>query len=146
MYEVGPEAFDEVRQSSQPSPHPGRQPPAGPSICPPARSPLFRKLLRERRLAGLSYTCRYRGSTIASTLPLPPPSFDDLSVEEQLDYAQSLWDRIFPHPDEIPVPDWHRRIIDDRLASHRADPAAAVPWDEVREDLLEKLSNRPQRG
>jgi putative addiction module component (TIGR02574 family) len=83
---------------------------------------------------------------MARTLPLPPPGFDDLSVEEQLDYVQSLWDRIFAHPDEVPVPDWHWRVIDDRLAAHHADPAAAVPWDSVREDLLEKLRNRPQRG
>ncbi len=83
---------------------------------------------------------------MARTLPLPPPGFDDLSVEEQLDYVQSLWDRISAHPTEIPVPDWHRRVIDDRLAAHRADPSAAVPWDEVREGLLEKLRNRPQRG
>jgi hypothetical protein len=26
-------------------------------------------------------------------VPLPPPGFDDLSVEEKLDYLQSLWDR-----------------------------------------------------
>lgn len=26
-------------------------------------------------------------------IPLPPPGFDDLSVEEKLDYLQSLWDR-----------------------------------------------------
>jgi hypothetical protein len=32
------------------------------------------------------------------------------------------------------------------LAAHRADPSAAVPWDGIREDLLEKLGNRPQRG
>jgi putative addiction module component (TIGR02574 family) len=83
---------------------------------------------------------------MARTLPIPPPGFDDLSVEERLDYVQSLWDRIFARPDEIPVPDWHQRILDDRMAAHRADPAAAVPWDEVREDLLEKLKNRSQRG
>ena len=83
---------------------------------------------------------------MARTLPLPPPGFDDLSIDEKLDYVQSLWDRISAHPDEIPVPDWHRRVIDDRLAAHRADPTAAVPWEEVREDLLEKLRNRPQRG
>jgi putative addiction module component (TIGR02574 family) len=83
---------------------------------------------------------------MARTLPIPPPGFDDLTVEERLDYVQSLWDRIFARPDEIPVPDWHQRILDDRMAAHRADPAAAVPWDEVREDLLEKLKNRSQRG
>jgi hypothetical protein len=27
-------------------------------------------------------------------VPLPPPGFDDLSVDEKLDYLQSLWERI----------------------------------------------------
>jgi putative addiction module component (TIGR02574 family) len=83
---------------------------------------------------------------MAQPLPLPPPGFDDLSVEEKLDYVQSLWDRIVAHPDEVPVPGWHREIIEDRLAAHRADPGAARPWDEVREELLDELRNRPRQG
>jgi putative addiction module component (TIGR02574 family) len=83
---------------------------------------------------------------MAQSLPLPPPGFDDLPVEEKLDYVQSLWDRIAARPDEVPVPDWHREIIAERLAAHRADPGAARPWDEVREELLEELRNRPRQG
>jgi len=66
---------------------------------------------------------------MARPLPLPPPGFDDLSVEEK-----------------IPVPEWHREIIEDRLAAHRADPGAARPWNEVREELLDELRNRPRQG
>lgn len=83
---------------------------------------------------------------MARPLPLPPPGFDDLSVEEKLDYVQSLWDRIVAHPDEVPVPDWHREIIEDRLAAHRADPGTARPWSEVRAELLDELRNRPRQG
>lgn len=61
--------------------------------------------------------------------PLPPPGFDDLSVEEKLDYVQSLWDRLSAPPAEIPVPDWHRKVLQERLAAHRADPGAVVPSD-----------------
>ena len=31
-------------------------------------------------------------------VPLPPPGFDDLSVDEKIDYLQSLWDRIAATP------------------------------------------------
>ena len=41
-------------------------------------------------------------------LPLPPPGFDELSVDEKIDYLQSLWGRIAATPDTVPVPDWHR--------------------------------------
>ncbi|PYQ63036.1 MAG: hypothetical protein DMF53_11400 [Acidobacteria bacterium] len=78
-------------------------------------------------------------------LPLPPPGFDDLSVEEKLDYVQSLWDRITTRPEEVPVPDWHQRVIEERLAAHRADPGVARPWEEVRDEITEKLKQRRSR-
>lgn len=53
---------------------------------------------------------------MSQTLPLPPPGFDALSVEEQIDYVQSLWDHIAARPEEVPVPDWHREILAERLA------------------------------
>lgn len=83
---------------------------------------------------------------MAQTLPIPPPGFDDLSAEEKLDYVQSLWDRIAARPEEIPVPDWHRRVLDDRLAAYRADPQEGKPWEEVREEVVRRLRDRsPER-
>ena len=38
-----------------------------------------------------------------------------------LDYLQSLWDRIAATPETIPVPDWHREILDERLKDLEAD-------------------------
>jgi hypothetical protein len=40
-------------------------------------------------------------------ITLPPPGFHDLSVDEKIDYLQSLWDRIAAIPETIPVPDWY---------------------------------------
>ena len=37
-------------------------------------------------------------------IPNPPPGFDELTVEEKLDYVQSLWDRIAADPEKIPLP------------------------------------------
>ncbi|HYO15899.1 MAG TPA: addiction module protein [Thermoanaerobaculia bacterium] len=83
---------------------------------------------------------------MARSLPLPPPGFDDLSVEEKLDYLQSLWDRICAHPAEVPVPDWHRKVIQERLAAHRSDPGAVVPWEDARNELLASLNKRSSGG
>jgi putative addiction module component (TIGR02574 family) len=77
---------------------------------------------------------------MARALPLPPLGFDDLSVDEKLAYVQSLWDRIAT--DTLPVPDWHQRILEERLAAHRADPGATRPGEEVRQEILEKLNRR----
>lgn len=80
---------------------------------------------------------------MARTLPIPPPGFDELSMEERLDYVQSLWDHISAEPSQVPMPDWHRTIVEERLAAHRADPGAARPWEDVQDDLLQKIRNRP---
>lgn len=79
------------------------------------------------------------------TLPIPPPGFDALSVEERLDYVQSLWERITAHPEQVPVPDWHREVVRERLASYRAKPGATEPWGEARRTLLKKVRRRSPR-
>jgi putative addiction module component (TIGR02574 family) len=76
---------------------------------------------------------------MARPLPLPPPGFDDLPVEEKIDYLNSLWDRIAARPEEIPVPDWHRQILDERLARDEAHPEEGLPWEEVKQEILRDL-------
>ena len=76
---------------------------------------------------------------MSQALPLPPPGFDALSVEEQIDYVQSLWDHIAARPEQVPVPDWHREIIAERLAAYRANPEEGKTWHEVEKDLTAEL-------
>jgi putative addiction module component (TIGR02574 family) len=73
-------------------------------------------------------------------LPIPPPGFDELSVDEKVDYVQSLWDRLAAHPDEIPVSDWHQQVIDEHLAAHRDSPDAARSWEVVRKAMTQVRS------
>ena len=78
---------------------------------------------------------------MTNKLPLPPPGFDDLPVEDKIDYVQSLWDRIAAKPDQIPVPEWHRQALDERLAAHEASPEAARSWQDVRDEIRSKLTH-----
>jgi putative addiction module component (TIGR02574 family) len=74
---------------------------------------------------------------VSQPVPNPPPGFDALSVDEQIAYVESLWDLIVDHS-EIPVPEWHRELIRERLDAYRADPGSARPWSEVRAELQRK--------
>lgn len=67
---------------------------------------------------------------------LPPPGFDELSPDEKLEYIQALWDHFSEHPEEIPLPDWHRRVVAERVAAHRRGDTSSRSWSEVREELL----------
>ena len=59
---------------------------------------------------------------MSKIVPTPPPGFDELSVDEQIDFVQSLWERIAATPEQVPVPEWHRRIIRERLEAYKANP------------------------
>ena len=79
---------------------------------------------------------------MAQPLQVPPPGFDDLSADEQIDYVQTLWDRIASSETKLPIPDWHREVLGERLADLDANPNAGRPWDEVEADLIESPFKR----
>jgi putative addiction module component (TIGR02574 family) len=75
-------------------------------------------------------------------IPNPPPGFDDLTVSEQIDYVQALWERIAASPDQVPVPEWHQQIIRERLEAYHTNPTTGRPWPEIRTDIEKKLRDR----
>ena len=76
---------------------------------------------------------------MSKTVLLPPPGFDALSVEDQIDYVQSLWDRIAANADQVPLQQWQQALLEERLAAHRQAPADARPWQEVLDRVQERL-------
>jgi putative addiction module component (TIGR02574 family) len=76
-------------------------------------------------------------------VPLPPPGFDDLSVDEKIDYVQSLWDRIAASPEAISAREWHREILDQRVKDLEANPDVGDGWDVVQERLRRTLDHKP---
>ena len=56
-----------------------------------------------------------------------PPGFSELSKAEQVQYLQSLWDQISEHPDDIPVPESHLQLAEERLRRYRENPSSALP-------------------
>lgn len=72
---------------------------------------------------------------------MPPPGFDELTPEEKLDYLQELWEHISTRPEDVPVPDWQRKLVRERLAAHERGEGGTVSWSTVSqeaEDLLRK--------
>jgi putative addiction module component (TIGR02574 family) len=82
---------------------------------------------------------RYRYTGVMAQPAIPPPGFDELSPDEKLEYIQALWDHFAERPEDVPVPDWHREVIAQRLAAYRRGELTARPWSEIREELLTRL-------
>jgi hypothetical protein len=65
---------------------------------------------------------------------IPLPGFDELTVEEQIDDVHSLWDRIAATYGQIPVPEWHREVLDGGGSSRcgrkqaQCRPESSVPY------------------
>ena len=79
---------------------------------------------------------------MASKVSNPPAGFDELTVEERLDYVESLWDRIAARPEAVPVPDWHLDVIEQRFNRGQAGSEDNRSWDDFRQELRAKLRQR----
>lgn len=66
---------------------------------------------------------------------LPELHIDQLTVAQRLDLIGLLWDSIPDSLESQPVPEWHKRELDRRLASADASPEAGVPWEQVKDRL-----------
>jgi len=75
-----------------------------------------------------------------TTIP-EPPGFAELSKAEQVRYLQDLWDRIAERPGELPVPESHLELADERLAEYRRDPTRA----RSAYDLIDRLAERANK-
>ena len=67
-----------------------------------------------------------------------PPGFSKLSKAEQVRYLQALWDRITENPSDVPVPEAHLEVAEQRLADYRRNPDQARPAYDVLDRLGKK--------
>ena len=63
-------------------------------------------------------------------------SEEAIEHEEAFDYEAPIGD------DDEPVPAWHLEIIEERMARYEKEGFPGRPWEEVKKELLEKLTIR----
>jgi putative addiction module component (TIGR02574 family) len=52
-----------------------------------------------------------------------------LPAEERRELAEVLWKSLEVDPE--PLPDWQRRLLDERMAALEAQPDEGAEWDDV---------------
>jgi len=63
-----------------------------------------------------------------------------LTPAERIQLAQDLWDSVAASPDSMPgLTATQLAEIERRFIEHSRDPAAAIPWEEVRVRLWNRL-------
>ena len=65
---------------------------------------------------------------------------DRLSVEDRLALVQQLWDSIAEEVNRLSLSPDRQQEVDRRLAAHRANPQAAIPWEQVEAEARARLA------
>jgi putative addiction module component (TIGR02574 family) len=66
-------------------------------------------------------------------------SFRKLPSTEKIRLVQQLWDEIAQEAAQLPLTESQRRLLDERIAEHEANPGDVEPWEEARDEILRKL-------
>ena len=69
----------------------------------------------------------------------PAIDIKNLGVDERLDLIEEIWDSLGGDPGQIPVPDSHKTVLDERLDGIAAGDDAGIPWDEVLNQVRKRL-------
>jgi putative addiction module component (TIGR02574 family) len=76
---------------------------------------------------------------MSSQLTVPPPGFDELSYEEQLDYVEQLFDYVTSNAKYVEIPEWHLQILEERMARYRAVGVEGRTWNEFEKELKKEF-------
>jgi putative addiction module component (TIGR02574 family) len=60
----------------------------------------------------------------------------ELPVEERLKLVEALWESVAECPEALELTAAQKHELDRRLAAYEHDPAAGVPWAELKQRLL----------
>lgn len=69
--------------------------------------------------------------------PLPVIEILELPVAERLQLVELIWESIAAVPEAVPVSDELKADLDRRLAEFEANPEAGIPWEEVRDRIVQ---------
>ena len=61
---------------------------------------------------------------------------EKLNKSEKLLLVESLWDSIASEPGDVPLPEHHKTILDERLKTLDEDTKKGKPWSEFRKNYL----------
>jgi putative addiction module component (TIGR02574 family) len=53
-----------------------------------------------------------------------------LPPDQRLRLVEDIWESLAASPQSVPVPEWHRQLLDDRLADPSEQPSRS--WEDVK--------------
>lgn len=66
---------------------------------------------------------------------LPVKAIEQMTTEEKLQTMEALWDSLSPVRDQIPSPDWHGSVLQERAERAAAGQATFSDWETAKKRL-----------
>lgn len=63
-----------------------------------------------------------------------------MSVTEKLGLMEALWDELCRREEEIPVPDWHKELLDERQRQIEEGKATFTDWETAKQRIAKRIS------
>jgi putative addiction module component (TIGR02574 family) len=63
---------------------------------------------------------------------------DQMTVEEKLRAMEAIWRSLSKIEDQVPVPDWHKQVLDERQRQIDAGEASFVSLEEMKERVRKR--------
>ena len=67
------------------------------------------------------------------------PQIQELTKEEKLQLVEDLWDAIAAMPDDLPVSDQEKALLDMRFKAYSESPEDALTLEDFKKRLAERL-------
>lgn len=66
-------------------------------------------------------------------------------MSSELPTQEEIIDHDISTDDDVPVPDWHLAILEERMARYKSEPVEWIPWEEVEKELMQEILDAMER-
>ncbi len=63
------------------------------------------------------------------------PEISDLSTEDKIVLVEELWDSIRADVENLPIPNSHKKVLDERLKKHKENPDDVLTLDDLKQRI-----------
>ena len=63
----------------------------------------------------------------------------ELPRHQKLELMEALWEDLATQPQNVEVPEWHRELLDERLAAVEEGKDQFIPWEEAKREIERRI-------
>jgi hypothetical protein len=63
-----------------------------------------------------------------------------MTLADKLGLMEALWDELCRREDQVPVPEWHRQVLDEREREIAEGKARFIDWETAKERIGKRTS------